>query len=347
MPKLRTLALGAMMLPLAVTYDPSQRVPNPVSALGNAIDDASSNIGTNLRAGRHLGFDTYGYPGDDAMLAWRQNDAPYEWVGYYLPSSPCHKGESWGGKRQTLADMGWGVAVIYVGQQVWSGTPRGKIVRTKYVTRRVTRRVKQSRLVRGKVVSGKRTKSRRVTRYVNRRVTLKVPVKVVSYARAEPGQSCSTHLVSGARGRKDANDAIAKATAEGFSRGTVIFLDIERMDKIPRAMRDYYKAWTERVLEDANYRPGYYAHSYNAKVIYRDVAGVFVDAGQLQQPPFWIASGRGFSEDKQPHEVGHDFARVWQGVLDVVQTHNGVKLPIDVNVAAVRSPSASEYTGTD
>lgn len=339
MSKLRTLVLLAALTPVAMTYDASRSVPNPVTEIGAAVDDASARIAENLRIGRHLGFDTYAYPGDNAMRAWFAGDAPYEWVGYYLPATPCHKGESWSGKRATLTDMGWGLAVIYVGQQVWGGSPRQKIIRTRWVTKSV----KQTRLVKGKIVNGKRMKSRRVTRYVKK----KVPVKEVSYARAQPGQSCSTHLVSAARGRKDANDAIAKASIEGFARGTVIFLDIERMDRVPQAMRDYYKSWTERVLEDGTYRPGYYAHSFNAKLIYRDVAGEFVDAGRLEQPPFWIASGRGFSEDKQPHEVGHDFAKVWQGILDVVQTHNGVRLPIDVNVAAVRSPSASGFATTD
>jgi hypothetical protein len=72
-----------------------------------------------------------------------------------------------------------------------------------------------------------------------------------------------------------------------------------------------------------------------------------VSAGLRESPPFWVASGRGFSEDKEPHEVGHSFANVWQGVLDVVQTHNGVRLPIDVNVANVPSPSTFGVLVTD
>lgn len=328
MSKLKTAAMLTLMLPLVVSYDPSRPIPDPVSAIGDAVSDASAMITTDLREGKHLGFDTYAYPGDEAMKAWRQEDgAPYEWVGYYLPSAPCHKGETWSGKRQTLSDMGWGLAVIYVGQQVWSGTPRQRIVRTKWVTKTV----RQVRRVNG----------RRVTRHVKK----KVPVRYVTYARATPGTSCSTHLVSGARGIKDANDAIARATREGFARGTVVFLDIERMDKVPAAMRDYYKAWTTRVLQDGTFRPGYYVHDHNAKLIYQDVASIFLGAGKTEQPPFWIASGRGFSEDKEPQDVGHQFASVWQGVLDVVQTHNGVRLPIDVNVAAV--PSPSEFAATD
>jgi hypothetical protein len=60
-------------------------------------------------------------------------------------------------------------------------------------------------------------------------------------------------------------------------------------------------------------------------------------------PQFWVAGSSGFSETKEPHEVGHSFASVWQGILDVVQTHNGVKLPIDVSVASLPSPSSHEY----
>ncbi len=324
MSKLKTVGLLALLAPLIVSYDSKRSLLNPVDEIGAAVASASETITGNLRAGRHLGFDTYAYPGDNAMLAWKQDGAPYEWVGYYLPSAPCHKGDTWSGKRQKLTDMGWGLAVIYVGQQVWSGVPRQKIVQTRYITKRV----KQVRRVKG----------RRLAHYV----TTKIPVKVVTYARAEPGQSCSTHLVSADRGTRDASDAIATAATEGFAHNTVIFLDIERMDTVPAAMRDYYKAWTRRVLADGRYRPGYYAHDFNAKLIYRDVASVFVDAGRLDQPPFWIASGRGFSEDKQPHEVGHEFAQVWQGILDVVQTHNGVRLPIDVNVASGSSPSAGD-----
>jgi hypothetical protein len=36
---------------------------------------------------------------------------------------------------------------------------------------------------------------------------------------------------------------------------------------------------------------------------------------------------------------------VWQGLLDVVETHNGVRLPIDVNVAHLPSPSEDYPAG--
>ncbi len=296
-------------------------------AISDAVEGATATIAASLSDnGPHLGFDTFSYPGDEAMRAWLEADKPYRWVGYYL-SAPCHQDDSWEGKRETLSGMGWGMAVIYVGQQTWGRTPGQKVA----VTRYVTKRVRQVRTRNGK----------RVVRYVKKRV----PVRVLVTPRASKGATCSAQFVSAARGTADANDAIAKTAAEGFARGTVIFLDIERMDNTPRAMRDYYRAWTKRVLEDGRFRPAYYAHSHNANLIYRDVKQVLAGAGISADPPFWIASERGFSIDKAPHEVGHAFAKVWQGILDIVETHNGVKLPIDVNVAQWASPSEDHPDG--
>jgi hypothetical protein len=239
--------------------------------------------------GSHLGFDTNIYPGDRAMRAWIDGGSPYEWVGYYL-TAPCHKDASWTGKRERLEEMGWGTAVIYVGQQIWP----------------------------------KRT------------------------GRALAGKTCSTSFVSAARGTRDAADAIRRTAAEGFPRGTVIFLDIERMETVPQKMRDYYRAWTKAVLADGRYRPGFYAHEHNARRIHADVNAVFRQAGATFEPPMWLAgNSHRFSARKKPSEIGHEFAAVWQGLLDVVRTHNGVRLPIDVNVAAVPSPSShvNEYMG--
>jgi hypothetical protein len=236
--------------------------------------------------GPYLGFDTSDYPGDAAMQGWRDN-AGYDWVGYYLPA-PCHKDESWSGKRDTLEAMGWGLAVVYVGQQTWGKTPR----------------------------AGGRT------------------------AR---GATCAANLVTGERGRIDADDAIARTASEGFPAGTAIFLDLEHMNTVPNAMREYYSAWTERVLDDGRYRPAYYAHNANAQTIYGDVRALFDRRGIESDPPFWIAGGSNFGRDRNPREVGHEFADVWQGVLDTWEKHDKVRLPIDVNVAAVPSPSAAQF----
>ena len=303
----------------------STGAPIVAPSLGDAVTAASTRIAEDLsQDGPHLGFDTFAYPGDDAMRAWLTADKPYRWVGYYL-SAPCHNDSSWEGKRGTLSTMGWGMAVIYVGQQTWGRAPGQKVAVTRYVTRRVRQ------------VSTRN--GRRVVRFVSK----KVPMRVMVVPRASRNSSCSSQYVSAARGTADANDAIARTAGQGFAKGTSIFLDIERMDVVPKAMRDYYRAWTQKVVEDGRFRPAYYAHSFNADLIYSDVKKVLVAAGVTTDPPFWIASARGFATDKNPTEVGHSFAQVWQGILDVVETHNGVRLPIDVNVAQLPSPS-QDYT---
>jgi hypothetical protein len=240
--------------------------------------------------GPYLGFDTSDYPGDAAMQAWRQH-AGYDWVGYYL-QAPCHKDGSWSGKRDTLEAMGWGLAVVYVGQQTWGKNPSAA-------------------------------------------------------SRKASGKTCAAGLVSADRGRFDADDAIARTTAEGFPAGTAIFLDLEHMNAVPDAMRSYYSAWTDRLLEDGRYRPAYYAHTANAQLIYADVRAVLERHGIRTDPPFWIAGGSDFGRDRSPQDVGHVFADVWQGVLDTWEKHDAVRLPIDVNVAAVPSPSAAAYAATD
>jgi len=295
---------------------------NPLAYASSEVESAAENIAAAAR-GAHLGFDTSKYPGDDAMQAWR-DDGSYEWVGYYLPSAPCHRDASWSGKRDELSRMGWGLAVVYVGQQTWGKTPGKAEVVTKYVKHRI-RRVKKSH-----------------GRTVVSHVTKRVPMKVVVQPRAEPGSSCSTHFVSAPRGKSEADDAIARTQAEGFQAGTVIFLDVEHMNVVPQAMRDYYREWTARVLSDGRYRPGFYAHTANAAMIYADVKQVYDSLNISGEPPFWVAGNTAeFAPGKAPTDVGHAFAAVWQGVLDHIEERNGHRLPIDVSVAATASPSAA------
>ena len=268
----------------------------------------------------HPGFDTGEYPGDDAMRAWRNGNSPYEWTGYYLPS-PCHPDGGWSGKRETLTAMGYGLAVLYVGQQTWGRKPGAPHMIPVKVAHRVRVRVGIGRR--------RHTVSRVVTRTVMRRAP--PPAKDVT---------CDADFVSGARGRVDGLDAAARTAEEGFARGTVVFLDLERMDYMHQQMRDYYSAWVKALLEDGRYRPGIYVHSYNADIVHADVKAIYAASGIRDEPPFWVAKSEGFELTKLPTEVGHAFATVWQGVLDVEQTFNGKRIKLDVNVAGSPSPSA-------
>lgn len=272
-----------------------------------------------VSTGRHLGFDTGRYPGDRAMRAWRDGGSPYVWTGYYLPA-PCHPDEGWSGKRERLTSMGYGIAVVYVGQQTWGRTPGAPHYEPVVVSKRVKQRVGRG--------AARKTVWKTVTHTVRRRVPPPAP-----------DATCNADFVSGTRGERDGRDAIARAEREGFPRDTKIFLDLERMDVVPKAMRDYYNTWVRTILADGRYKPGIYVHTFNANAVYSDVKSVYQSHGDVSEPSFWIAKSRGFDITKLPSDVGHAFAAVWQGVLDVEQTWNGHRIPIDVNVAATRSPS--------
>jgi hypothetical protein len=295
--------------PLAATVELAD-VP---SAIGDAVQRAASNV-----IGSHLGFDTNVYPGDNAMEAWRHS-GDYEWVGYYL-KAPCHSDNSWSGTRERLVNQGWGLAVIYVGQQTW-----GKRLGAQNATTASAGHSSASRPVKSK----KSHRSARV-RTMTRRSAAPV---------ATTGSRCSASYVNAVQGAIDARDAIATTAREGFTKGTVVFLDVEHMDVIPQPMRDYYRAWARVVLADGRFQPGIYAHTRNAQAIYEDVNDVYDQAGVDADPPFWIAGSSGFSPESVPTDVGHAFASAWQGMLDVVRTHNGVRLPIDISVASAASPS--------
>ena len=317
------LTLAAASASLGVPYIARTSVGEAASELANAPSGVANMTLELVRDDSdrsYLGFDTNIYPGDRAMDAWRRS-GEYTWVGYYL-LAPCHKDGSWSGKRQRLTRTGWGLAVVYVGQQTWGQ----KLAPAS--NRKSAAGTSKSSTSKSKTNAASRRSARSMTRKSN------TPV-------AKPGATCSAAFVSADRGRRDAADAIAKTMREGFRRGSVIFLDLERMDVIPQRMREYYRAWTAAVIADGRYRPGIYAHTYNAKTVYADVRDVYTDAGITGDPPFWIAGSRAFDIDKAPTDVGHRFADVWQGWLDVVRTHNGVKLPIDISVASLANPSAA------
>ncbi|MGH7677261.1 MAG: glycoside hydrolase domain-containing protein [Gemmatimonadaceae bacterium] len=335
-PTLVAASVAAVFVPThagQLTDSPASIVTETIGDLPKALADLI-NDEKRSRPGRHAGFDTYAYPGDEIMRAWRHPEVPFEWVGYYLPA-PCHDGRSWVGKRERLASMGWGIAVIYVGQQTWDKTPTGYETRYRSVrrTKYIKKRVKAYRTVNG----------RRVPRYVTRSVPVRRWVRVPYKVRIDPHRTsiedCNAQLVNGTRGSMEAGDAIRRTAAEGFPIGSVIFLDIEYMQRVPQKMREYYRAWTAHVLADGRYRPGYYVHTRNAETIFNDVKTVYAQAGRVEEPPFWIAGGDDFTTDKAPHEVGHAFADMWQGLLDVRQKWNGHSLPIDVNVSEVPDPS--------
>ena len=161
------------------------------------------------------------------------------------------------------------------------------------------------------------------------------------------GTTCNAGFLTAARGAADGADAIARTAQEGFPSRSVVFLDIERMEKMPDAMRAYYQAWARQLLQEGRYLPGVYVHAHNAQLVHDDLKAAFVSAGVADEPRIWIASGRGFEETKSPQDVGFTFAGVWQGLIDVGRAVANIQLPVDVNVSSWTSPSEPSTRNAD
>src|SRR5256885_16218056 len=146
----------------------------------------------------HPGFDTSIYPGDAAMAAWRKPSSPYEWVGYYL-QAPCHRDPSWMGQRAILTSMGWGLAVLFVGQQTFDGVPDVQLPPS---------------FNRVMPVGDSLPRAREGV------VTPPTAAELQSGA-----VTCSRTLLTTEQGNTDAIDAVTKTASEGFPGGTVIYLD--------------------------------------------------------------------------------------------------------------------------
>ena len=63
------------------------------------------------------GFDRSDYPGD-AQMGWMKDKTNLVWCAYYLAPAPSHGDTSWMGTRATLVAQGWGIAPVYLGQQI-------------------------------------------------------------------------------------------------------------------------------------------------------------------------------------------------------------------------------------
>jgi hypothetical protein len=232
------------------------------------------------------GFDTRDYPGDATMRRW-YDASPYRWVGYYLPA-PCYTGTTWSGRREALRQMGWGFAVLYVGEQDWVAM----------------------RAAPGDTV-----------------------------AVAEQGARCATVNLTADQGARHAGEAEAAAAADGFPTGTVVYLNVERVERVTPNLAAYVRAWVAALLERGRYTPGLYAHDINATELYTIVAEEFARAQRAERPRLWVARSAGFDINRAPAESGYPVAAAWQGRFDTRETWDGITLNIDVNVADSADPS--------
>ena len=154
----------------------------------------------------------------------------------------------------------------------------------------------------------------------------------------------STHL-SHAKGLEHGADTIAKCRGEGFPAGTIVFLDVESFDGSMSAdMQLYYRGWVSAILDSHDVKVGTYCAKKNVHDVLLAARAEYAAHGQPGgAPSLWIVSVGDPLFDpatSSPADSGVASADVWQGRIDIQdETHGGVSLDIDQNVATSRDPS--------
>ena len=156
---------------------------------------------------------------------------------------------------------------------------------------------------------------------------------------------CGQAKLSRAKGLEHGNDTVTKFTREGFPNGAVVFLDVEHFDgPLSARMEAYIRGWISAILDSGTITSGIYCPASKANEIRLAAEKEFAAHGLPGGAPvFWIVkSTAGFNiATSKPTDSGVAFASVWQGRLDINETHGGVQIKIDQNVASSRDPSGA------
>lgn len=145
--------------------------------------------------------------------------------------------------------------------------------------------------------------------------------------------SCTSANLTEENGRMHAMDAAQRAFNAGFPPGSVIYLDVERVEEVSSDLAAYVAAWMGGVLDQAAYLPGLYAHARNAEALLAIASAEYEERARFGGPHLWVATAAGFDVTDAPTESGFASATIWQGAFDREETWGDVTLRIDVNVA--------------
>lgn len=155
---------------------------------------------------------------------------------------------------------------------------------------------------------------------------------------AEQGARCTTQNLTIEQGVAHAIAADSIMQAEGFPPGTPVFLDVERMERVSRAMEEYVNSWFTEMLARGRYTPALYAHERNVTPLFERARVAFAEAGRSDQPFLWVARSGDFDIARRPMDSGILSASIWQGRFDIDETWGGVTLRIDANVGSAAVP---------
>jgi Rv2525c-like, glycoside hydrolase-like domain len=154
---------------------------------------------------------------------------------------------------------------------------------------------------------------------------------------------CGQAKLSRAKGIEHGQDTVTKFTAEGFPNGAIVFLDVEHYNgALSALMEDYIRGWISAILDSGKVKVGIYCPTSKANEI-RAAARKEYAAHALPggSPAFWAVKVDPHFDraTSTPGGSGVSDASVWQGRLDINETHGGVTITIDQNVADSRNPS--------
>ena len=124
------------------------------------------------------------------------------------------------------------------------------------------------------------------------------------------------------KGARDGKDSVAAAKSEGFSAGTVIFLDIEEGGRLPDTYHTYLATWSE-ALSRADYRPRAYCSGMpvnEGQGVSITTAGDIHNHASSRDFAIWAyndacpsSPGCAFPQNPpSPHRSGISYATVWQ-----------------------------------
>ena len=154
---------------------------------------------------------------------------------------------------------------------------------------------------------------------------------------------CGQTSLSRAKDLEHGNDTITKFRAEGFPNGAVVFLYVEQFNgALSAAMEAYIRGWISAILDSGTITSGVYCPANKANEVRLAAEREFAAHGLPSGAPvFWIVKADPTFDPamSMPTGCGVPFASIWQGRLDINETHNGVTIKIDQNVANSRDPS--------
>jgi Rv2525c-like, glycoside hydrolase-like domain len=156
---------------------------------------------------------------------------------------------------------------------------------------------------------------------------------------------CGRAKLSRDNGLAHGQDAVTKFAAEGFPDGAIVFLDVEHYNgALSAPMEAYIRGWLSAVLDSGTVTPGIYCPASKSKPIHlaaeKEYAAHGLPGGA---PAFWIVKVDPLFDrtSSKPTDSGVSFAALWQGKLDTTETHGGISINVDQNVADSSDPSGA------